>query len=362
MLFANRRALLLIAVVASGAIVSGVSAAKPAKHAKLASPPLRADTVNQAKFSPSLKTDRVNPVMLKAQVLLDRAGTSPGLIDGKDGGNVRKAIAAFQQSHGLDASGRLDDKTWNELTHTSNESAIVEYEIGEPDVKGPFEKKIPHDLEKMAQLKHLSYTSPAELLSEKFHVDQTLLRRLNPGKRLDRTGSSILVPNVGRHRAEGQVAKIEVDKSTRGVRAIGENGELVAFYPASIGSEEKSAPSGRYKVRKVAFNPTYNYDPKFKFKGVHANRKLTVAPGPNNPVGSVWIDLTKDSYGIHGTPDPERIGKTYSHGCIRLTNWDAIDLAKRVRKGTPVAFVDGPSAPTNNGEESPGQAQSDQRE
>jgi lipoprotein-anchoring transpeptidase ErfK/SrfK len=360
-LFANRRGVLLIAVLLGGALLPGVSAAKSARHAHTharahgAPPPISADAVNQAEFSPSIRPGKVSPLMIKAEILLDRAAISPGQIDGRDGENARKAIAAFQQSHGLEASGKLDEATWNELTRGADRSAIVAYEISEQNVKGPFAKTIPRDLEKMARLDHLSFTSPLELLGEKFHVDPKLLQLLNPGKRFDEAGTSILVPDVGERDTSGRVAKIEVDKSAHAIRALGENGELVAFYPASIGSEEKPAPSGEFKVRRIARNPTYHYDPKFQFKGVHTNRKLAVAPGPNNPVGVVWIDLTKESYGIHGTPDPERIGKTYSHGCIRLTNWDALDLAKRVRKGTPVAFVDEPSSPLPS-REGPGEA------
>jgi lipoprotein-anchoring transpeptidase ErfK/SrfK len=136
------------------------------------------------------------------------------------------------------------------------------------------------------------------------------------------------------------VASIVIDKLARDVRAYDKEGKLLGFYPATIGSEEKPAPSGTFEVRRVAWNPDYHYDPKFAWKGVKTNRRLTVRPGPNNPVGLVWIDLTAPSYGIHGTPDPEKIGKTASHGCIRLTNWDAVDLAKIVRRGTMVQFED----------------------
>ena len=342
---ANRRNLLFICVLLCSALASEPSAAKSKRHPHEHPPPLSADAVNQAEYSPSVKLDRINPLMLKAEILLDRAAVSPGQIDGRDGDNTRKAIAAFQQSRGLDATGKLDPDTWNRLKQGFDQPAVVEYEISEQDVKGPFAKSIPRQLEKMARLDRLSYTSPLELVGEKFHVDPKLLKLLNPGKRFDQAGTAILVPNVGERDLSGRVARIEVDKLPRNIRALGENGDLIAFYPASIGSEEKPAPSGRFKVRRIAHNPTYHYDPKFKFKGVHTNRKFTIKPGPNNPVGVVWIDLTKESYGIHGTPDPDRIGKTYSHGCIRLTNWDALDLAKRVRKGTPVDFVDEPSAP-----------------
>jgi lipoprotein-anchoring transpeptidase ErfK/SrfK len=340
----RRRILLLVAAVVSCALLPALCEAKSGRHARAhahsqtAPPPLSADAVNQAEFAPTLKSDRASPVMLKAAILLDRAAISPGQIDGKDGENARKAIAAFQQLHGLDATGRLDQDTWKELTQSSSEPVITEYEISEQDVKGPFAKTIPKKLELMARLDHLSYMSPLELLGEKFHVDPKLLKQLNPGKNFDQAGTSILVPNVGVREQSGSVATIEIDKSTRAVRGLGEKGELVAFYPASIGSQEKPAPSGQFKVRRVAQNPTYHYDPKFKFKGVHVNHKLTVASGPNNPVGVVWMGLDLEHYGLHGTPEPSRIGYTESHGCVRLTNWDAARVASIVKPGTPVLF------------------------
>jgi lipoprotein-anchoring transpeptidase ErfK/SrfK len=208
-------------------------------------------------------------------------------------------------------------------------------------VKGPFTPRIPNKLEDMSTLEHLDYTGPVELLAEKFHATEGLLRQLNRGRTLDRAGSVIVVPNVRGARAEDSVARLEVDKQLKAVRAFAANGTVVAFYPASIGSKEKPAPSGTFRIRMVAERPVYYYDPKFQFKGVKAQHKFSIPPGPNNPVGVVWIDLSKPSYGIHGTPDPTKIGKTQSHGCIRLTNWDALDLARRVRKGVPVAFVDG---------------------
>ena len=283
----------------------------------------------------------------KAEVLLDRLDISPGVVDGKTGENVGKAIVAFQRSRGLAVSGKLDRMTWQKLCESTNAPLLIAYTITDDDVRGPFVPEIPRDLEGMARLSQLSYRSAAELLAEKFHTSEELIKVFNPGKTVDRSGTVITVPNVADGRPTGQVFRIEVDKPAKAVRAFGRNDELVAFYPASVGSREKPAPSGTYHVGRVVKDPTYHYDPKFQFKGVRTDRELTIAPGPNNPVGLVWIDLNKPTYGIHGASHPEEVGKTGSHGCVRLTNWDVLDLAKRVRKGTPVAFLDQSQAVSN---------------
>ena len=210
----------------------------------------------------------------------------------------------------------------------------------------------------MSELQGLSYKTPQEEIAEKFHMSQDLLRRLNPRTRFDRAGEQIIVANVepmaphdssntvqgappkNQNRRSASAATIVVEKASRDVRVYDKDDKLLGFYPATIGSTEKPAPSGTFEVRRVAYNPDYHYSPKFKWKGVKAKEPLTIKPGPNNPVGLVWIDLTAPSYGIHGIPEPEKIGKTESHGCIRLTNWDALDLAGMVHKGTVVKFVD----------------------
>jgi lipoprotein-anchoring transpeptidase ErfK/SrfK len=300
---------------------------------------LTLDAVNKAEFSAG-KSKGLNPATLKAQVLLDRARFSPGVIDGAGGDNFKKALAAFQQRQQLKASGRLDAPTWEKLNTNVSEPALIEYTLKEGDVKGPFVEKIPKKMEEMAELKSLGYTSPVELLSEKFHMDEKLLKALNPGKQFRDAGETIVVPNVEQRGERTRVSKIEIDKKRKVLRALNKDGELVAFYPASVGSADKPAPSGSYEVRAVAENPTYTYNPEYKFKSVKTDKPFTVAAGPNNPVGAVWIDLSLKSYGIHGTPEPTKVSKTYSHGCIRLTNWDVKDLAKLVSKGTKVEFLD----------------------
>jgi lipoprotein-anchoring transpeptidase ErfK/SrfK len=311
---------------------------------------LTREAVNAAEFKPAPRAkpgkqgksaaQRSDPVMLKAQILLDRAGFSPGAIDSFDGENVQKALAAFQTQNGLPVSGKLDQETWGKLTATFQEPVLIEYETTRADAKGPYNKKLPQQLEKMAGLKRLSYRSAREMLAERFHLDEDLLKALNPKAAFDRAGTRLVVANVPQTPPKGKVARIEVRKSERVLRAFDRDDKLVAYYPVSIGSGEKPAPTGSFKVRAVADNPEYQYDPKFNFKGVKAQKKFTIAPGPNNPVGSAWIDLTAETYGIHGTPEPSKVGKTESHGCVRLTNWDVKALAKMVEKGTVVDLVE----------------------
>jgi lipoprotein-anchoring transpeptidase ErfK/SrfK len=299
---------------------------------------LTAGDINGAEMPKAAKG--IQPGIIKAEVLLDRRHFSPGVIDGTGGDNFRKALAAFQASQQIEGKGQLDQATWAKLTDHNDAPTVVDYAITEADANGPFTPNIPPKMEDMAKLKNVGYRNPGERLAAKFHMDEKLLRALNPGKTFSRAGETILVSNVQREEGQRRAGKVEVDKRSKAVRAVGVSGDLLATYPASIGSQEKPAPSGSYQVRKVVENPTYHYNPEFKFKGVKSKKPFTIPPGPNSPVGSVWIDLTLDSYGIHGTPDPSKVSKAYSHGCIRLTNWDAEELAKLVKKGTPVEFID----------------------
>jgi lipoprotein-anchoring transpeptidase ErfK/SrfK len=317
---------------------------------------LTVQQVNEAQFvehrDPKGAAD---PAVLKAQILLDRLRFSPGSIDGKTGENFVKALDAYARANGSAAEGRLNSDIWGKLVATYDGPVLVTYTITKSDLEGPFLKNLPKDFEEMAELDELGYTSPEEELSERFHMTPALLKSLNPGSDFDRAGETITVAavrpeperdaisNRNAVRAKGgkaEVVRIEVDKSAHALSAFNAENKLVAFYPASIGSDEKPAPSGRFEIRAIARDPTYTYNPDYKFKGVKAKEKLDIAAGPNNPVGVVWLALTAESYGIHGTPEPDRVGKTYSHGCIRLTNWDVKDLASLVGRGTAVEFRD----------------------
>jgi lipoprotein-anchoring transpeptidase ErfK/SrfK len=303
------------------------------------------DAINNAEFGVKAeKSAAFDPVLLKAQVLLDRARFSPGEIDGRDGDNAKKAIGAFEKAQGLRPNGKLDADTWAKLTATSNEPVLTEYTITSDDVKGPFLKKLPSKMEDMKDLDHLGYTSASEALAEKFHMSEKLLKALNPKKALDKEGQQITVASVSGETPSQKVTKIEINKPRRLLAAFDKDGAVIAVYPASIGSKEKPAPSGTFKVTSVAQNPTYKYNPEYQFKGVKATKPFTIKPGPNNPVGSTWINLSLKGYGIHGTPEPSKVSKTESHGCVRLTNWDAKQLASMVDKGATVVFQDEGSA------------------
>jgi lipoprotein-anchoring transpeptidase ErfK/SrfK len=325
----------LTAAVALCAMISAAPSAQAAAD-------LTPGRVNEAGFEAPAGRE-ISPVVLKAQILLDRLRFSPGVIDGHLGDNLSKAIVAFEKAQGLPTDGKLDQKTWDRLIEAApREPVLTEYTIEEKDVSGPFAKEIPDAFEKLAELDRLAYRNPRELLAERFHMDEDLLAALNRGRAFDAPGTTIVVadprPDNGAREIKGE--RIEIDKSAGVVRLLDSEGKALAVYPASIGSEEKPAPSGTHTVRAVAKNPVYTYNPEYKFKGVKADKPFQIKPGPNNPVGTVWIDLSAESFGIHGTPEPAKVGKVASQGCVRLTNWDVEELAALVKKGMPAVFVD----------------------
>ncbi|BCH22765.1 L,D-transpeptidase family protein [Mesorhizobium sp. L-8-3] len=296
-------------------------------------------------FEPALPGSEPPPTNFTArsdvaglQVLLDRAGASPGVIDGRFGSNVDKAIVAYRALTGENLKSTDAEGIKRALAATGGDP-FTTYEITATDAAGPYVASVPNDYGEKAKLEQLSYTSVTEMLAERFHMDENYLKSLNPDANFNRPGTIIKVANVGANIA-APVARIVADKGRKQVRAYGADGKLVAAYPATIGSSDTPSPTGIHAVSRIAFNPEYTYNPKLNFKQGNNSRVLRIPPGPNGPVGSIWIALDKPTYGIHGTPDPSKIGKTESHGCVRLTNWDAQELAKIVKAGVPVEFVE----------------------
>jgi lipoprotein-anchoring transpeptidase ErfK/SrfK len=275
-----------------------------------------------------------DPALARLQILLDRAGASPGVIDGFDGDNLHKALIAFQMMNGLPPDGQLSLAVAAKLDAPGD--VIGLYTITAQDVAavgGP----IPTDYADKAVMAYLGYESVIELLAERFHMDTGLLAALNTSSGFA-AGESVNVAITGVNR-QGAATWIEADKTLKQVRVYGTNGALLAAYPATIGSEDNPSPTGTYVVEHATPMPGYTYNPKINFQQGDNAEVLAIPPGPNGPVGSMWIALSKPSFGIHGTPEPSMIDKTGSHGCIRLTNWDAEELAAMIAPGVTVDFL-----------------------
>ncbi|WP_122468589.1 L,D-transpeptidase family protein [Brevundimonas lutea] len=311
----------------------------PAPAASSSAPVLTRQSIDSAGFeaAPASGSQARSAGLARAQVLLDRARFSPGVVDGLGGENTRQAILAFQEANELNATGELDQATFDRLVSGDSQPALTDHVLTTEDVAGPFVDAIPEDMEGKAELETLAYTSPQEALAERFHMDQDFLTELNPNARFV-AGETITVAAVSPQELPQAVARIEIDKADKSLRAFAENGDLLAYYPASIGSAEMPSLSGSMTVRAVAPRPNYTYDPS-RLTNAEGDETLIIQPGPNNPIGAVWIDLSKDTYGIHGTPEPSEIGKTFSSGCVRLTNWNARQLANSVEPGVEVVFL-----------------------
>jgi lipoprotein-anchoring transpeptidase ErfK/SrfK len=246
-------------------------------------------------------------------------------------------VAAYATARGLKAE--ISSELWQALTEDGGDRVIVEYTLTEADVQGPFIERLPTKMDDMKDLPSLGYTGPAEQLAERFHMSPELFRMLNGDDSRLQAGNAVFVTNVSSPALPAKVARIEVNKDRQTLTAFGQTGDTLAVYPVTVGSNEKPAPDGSLRVTKVTKNPTYHYNPAYAFKGVKSSKPFTIKPGPNNPVGVVWIGLNKQGYGIHGTPEPSKVSKAESHGCIRLTNWDALQLASATSKNVQVEFV-----------------------
>lgn len=271
--------------------------------------------------------------VLATQIALDRAGFSPGEIDGKAGKNLERALAAYKQSH-------EDD-----LSLLGDVPPLVDYTITDADVAGPFTPDIPPKLPDQAALDALNYRTPLEAIAERFHSSPALLQQLNPGATFQKAGEHIMVPNVASPPAlpaspapPASDITVVVTRSTSALTIEDAKGQILFHAPVTSGSIHDPLPIGTWKVNGVQRNPKFHYNPDLFWDATPGDRKATLQPGPNNPVGIVWIDLSKPHYGIHGTPEPSKIGHVESHGCVRLTNWDADRVAQWVKPGTRVVF------------------------
>ena len=315
-----------------------LSIALPASAQETAETPVPAQASAQAADHPANDAAAAGGehALLRAQVLLERARFSPGEIDGQGGSNTRRAIAAFQRSRELAPSGELDDATWKALD-ADGAPVLVQYTITAADVAGPF-RALPDGMMEQAELDALGYESATEALGERFHASPALLQALNPGKDLGVAGTTIVVPGVAGAAPLPEIARVVVDKSDSVLQLVASDGKVVAQFPASTGSRHDPLPIGEWTIKGVARDPTFHYNPELFWDADPSHAKATLAPGPNNPVGVAWVDLSKEHYGIHGTPEPGNVGKTDSHGCIRLANWHVSLLAEAVKPGMPAVL------------------------
>lgn len=266
--------------------------------------------------------------VLAMQVVLDRLGFSPGEIDGRRGKNLERALAAYKQSHE------------EQLSRPGDVPPLIDYTMTEADVAGPFTPDIPPNLPDQASLDALNYRNPLEAIAERFHSSPALLQQLNPQATFQKAGEHIMVPNVAAAppTIPTQDITVVVTASTSALTIEDAKGQVLFHAPVTSGSIHDPLPIGTWKVNGVQRNPKFHYNPQLFWDATPGDRQATLQPGPNNPVGVVWIDLSKPHYGIHGTPEPSKIGHVESHGCVRLTNWDADRVAGWVKSGTRVVF------------------------
>jgi lipoprotein-anchoring transpeptidase ErfK/SrfK len=332
-------------VIIVGSQTRGQSQRKPAakrvqhKVSSKAAPRVNYDlaTVNNPATMDQIGENAAGSAALRAEILLDRADFSVGEIDGHLGSNAVRAISGFRAARGLPLGNTIDGDAWKQLDQNAD-PVLIEATTTQSDVEGPF-VKIPPTMMLQAKLMHLGYSSALEGIAERYHIQPPLLQQLNPGTNFNVAGQKFYAPNV-RMQVSGKASKVVVSKSESVVKVLNDMRQVMAQYPCTTGSEHDPLPIGEWKVTVIFKNPTFHYNPDLFWDAKATDSKATIQPGPNNPVGVVWIDLSKEHYGIHGTPSPGKIGHTESHGCIRLTNWDVLELAGMVEKGTLVSFTE----------------------
>ncbi len=305
---------------------------------------LTAAAINAAPIAVPIQGDLRGPSVLKTQVFLDRMRFSVGALDGRWGKNSAIALWWFQRSHGLDSTGAVDEPTFRALAAAAGgEAAVRGHTLTADDVKGPFEA-IPEDVYDKEKLACLCYESLSEKLAERFHTTVELLESLNPNVKLAELaeGAAITVPNVRADVTQDSpdIARVVVSIAGSSLNAFDASGNLVFHAPTTLGSKYDPSPNETVSVKRVAFDPHFHYQPKLFADVPDEEPEANLKPGPNSPVGVVWIALSKPHFGIHGTSDPDSIGYASSHGCVRLTNWDAREVAHRISPNVPVEFVD----------------------
>jgi lipoprotein-anchoring transpeptidase ErfK/SrfK len=274
--------------------------------------------------------------VLRAQVLLLRAGFSAGEIDGLTGMNMTKAVRGFQQLRGLPVNGTLDAATWAEL-NKDTAPVLATYALTQADIDGPY-LPTPERAEDKAQMKRIVYQDLHEMLGEKYNAKPALLKALNPGADFGTAGTTLVVPYTRPAQSLAKAARIVVDKSDGALQLLDAEGKVYAQFPASSGSSQFPLPIGEWKITSVVQDPDYRYNPEILVNQPKDAKPATLPPGPNGPVGIVWMGINKQHYGIHGTPEPGHISRTQSSGCVRLTNFAAQAVATAVEVGTPVTF------------------------
>lgn len=314
----------------------------------------------QAQPAPQPERPAVDLTILHVQVILDRIGFSPGVIDGKEGQSLRLALRGFQEARGMPVTGRIDPATLKALHAHRAIRPVKSLALPASEFAGPFYYPLPKEPVDQAKLPALGYSTLIEKLAERFHTTPATIAALNPPGTKLAPGVVIRFPNalpssrdydpklpadwratlsslnVDAHQPEGK--RVVVDKSDGVLRVYDAQDRLVAQFPATMGSEHDPLPIGKWTIKGAAYNPPFHYNPDLFWDASDGDRKAKLPPGPNGPVGVVWLDISKPHYGIHGTPNPEKIGRSESHGCIRLTNWDAARLSLMVKPGTPAIF------------------------
>jgi lipoprotein-anchoring transpeptidase ErfK/SrfK len=280
------------------------------------------------------------PEVLHVQVLLDAAGFGPGLLDGHWSENTLFALRAFRDARGLGVGDTVDASTYAALRAAAlDRPALTTYPLSDADVRGPY-RPVPKGVRQKAQAPCLCYASLLERLSERFHAAPALLRTLNPGVDFATApaGTRVTVPNTWRLTPKQRVARLVVTKREGSVRGMAADGRTLFWLPATVGSTSMPSPQGELRVTSVTRDPHYRWDPDVLKDVSRSTGVQMLPPGPNSPVGSVWVALSRPRVGIHGTPDPEHVGYTASHGCVRVTNWDALWVARIARSGLTVEF------------------------